>query len=88
MTDYSNNLDLLRADDRRSVNHYETKMAAPTEVMDDIRGYLEDTSSESEFSGFDVQSDYNVSDVSIDSDSDVGGGATRGCFSPYFYLNF
>ena len=77
MTDYSKNLDLLKADDRRSVNHYETKMAARTEVMD--------SSSESEFSGFETVSvstdEYNVStdeyyNVSTDPDSDVEGGAT------------
>ena len=77
MTDYAKNLDLLKADDRRSVNHYETKMAARTEVMD--------SSSESEFSGFETVSvstdEYNVStdeyyNVSTDPDSDVEGGAT------------
>ena len=47
-------------------------------MMDNIREYLGDTSSEAEFSGVDVQSDYNVSDVSCYSDLDVGGGAMRG----------
>ena len=35
LSDYSNNLDLLKADDSLSFTHYETKMAAPTEVIDD-----------------------------------------------------